>query len=302
MVKIAFLLTGQYRTFPKTWKIIREHLLEPNEATVFVYGESSLPLEATKDLQEKWGPFLGDCKIQMVTKDDEYNRLVDYLKATKPALQLEFLKQSGINVNYVFQSGSIIEYYQYMKAFDQMLSYERKHDVKFTHVVRSRLDVVFTIPLFLHEFFSSDSSIMEQDDYASLNSKLIKARRQDNITDVKSTPSLKLCHEQETLWLFRKNVVWIGSRSVMEKLYPLVYFYGTYLTPSVYSFNSETQFNEYCVAHNITSIDFLTQVEEEYLTTRAKNLTLLDGLNLSETYDRRLVMTIVREPTFYFDH
>lgn len=294
MVKIAILFTGQFRTFDRTWKIIKQNLILPNSATIFIFGESPEPEISRKEVEQKWEGHIGTCYFTHSTRNEEYNQIVNYLRNSKIALKFEMLARSGINPEYVFQSGSILEYYQYMKTFDLMLGYERAHNIKFTHIVRSRLDMVFTLPLELNQFFTTPPEDLEM--FKSLGSEKIKQRREENITDVK----FQNLRREDTLWTFRKNVVWIGSREIMERLYPLVYFYGHYLTADKWCFNSESQFNLYCQAHNISRIDFLTMVEEEYLTTKSKNLNLIVGTELGD-YDPKLVMTIVRGPDFPFD-
>lgn len=300
---LAVLLTGQYRTFDRTWQLIHKHLLQPNDARVFVFAEHSDPEAARAAIVDRWRDHVGSCTVLPSTRTEDYHHILVHLLKSKPAIQAEAMHKAGFNQNYLVSSGSVLEYYQFLRAYDQMLAYERQHDVKFTVVVRSRLDVVFTVPLELRSFFSTNHAETTEAEFTSLGVPLVAERQHAWIyrNQIRNPPSTRRLQERDVVWTFRKNVVWIGRREVMDRLYPLLYWYGTYVTDSPYSFNSETQFNEFCFAHNITTVDFHTAVEERYLVSREANTTLLSGSQLSETRDRDLVVTVVRPLDYHFD-
>ena len=300
---LAVLFTGQYRTFDRTWRTIESHLLSCNNAKAFIFAEHSDPEAATASITEKWKRHIGVCKVLPTTRTVEYRQILSYLLGNKPAIHPELMQKAGFSQNYLIQSGSILEYYQFLKAYDQMLDYERVHDVKFTVVVRSRLDVVFAIPLELRSFFARDHAEMTEVEFTSLNHPLLASRQHAWIHpgQIRNPPSSLPLQRRDVIWTFRKNVIWLGRREVMDRLYPLLYWYGSYVTDSPWCFNSETQFNEFCVAHNVTTIDFHTTTEERYLVSKEANITLLCGDELSNVYDRDLVVTIVRPFDHHFD-
>ena len=269
-MSVAVILTGQYRCFDNTFKNIKDFLLLPNNAKVFVYCETSLTREEfRKNLEIKWGEeVIGDC---VVYKDRplEFHQIYKNLIATKPAIQPCKFAQVGFGQSYLWNSGSILEYYQYRKAFDLLSEYEKRTGKKFDIIVRSRLDIVYGERLYLSSFFNRiDSGILERIGdggkyIMNLGNETLAKNNNSNPAHYGYVCDLSgekfdsareiLDHIQEAsyIWTLGPNQVWIGRREIMAKLYKLLYSYGDYDIGFRDGFNSETQFTQFCKAHNI---------------------------------------------------
>jgi hypothetical protein len=144
-MKTAILLTGGYRTFEICYKTLIKHILLPNEAKAFILldGKKEEELRIRELLGED---YIGDIFQVSTSRDKNFQAICEYLAKTKPAIQANVFAKVGWSQSYVFNSGSILEYYQYMKCFDMMVDYEKRNDIAFDIVLRSRLDIVVGQP------------------------------------------------------------------------------------------------------------------------------------------------------------
>lgn len=302
---ISFLFTGRVRTFASTAKLIRDHLLIPNSATYFIYAELGDPadLDLLNQTLQLWDSIPGSVATS-TGRSVDFEKILNFLLSTQPALRPSVMNRTGISVNYLKSSGSILEYYQFIQVYDLMLKYEKQHHIKFDVVVRTRLDVIFTDRLDLKSFFekevSSDPLTLEVEvEVRGLGNDRIISNLNSNIKFLGDPPPSS--SPLNPLWTFRKNVVWIGRRSVMDRLYPLLYWYGAYDDGTPYTFNSETQFQLFCKNHNINLIDYYTEIEEQYLVSKRSNTSLIEDQQLGTSVNPRLIMAIVRPPNYRFD-
>ena len=269
-MSVAVILTGQYRCFDKIYTNIEKKLLVPNNAKVFVFCETSLTKdEMRKNLERKWGDkVIGGCDVYK-ERPKEFHNIYKTLIATKPAIQSSKFARVGFGQSYLWGSGSILEYYQYMKAFDLLSEYEKQTGEKFDIIVRSRLDIVYGECLYLSSFFNCiDSVILERIGDAAkyiinLGNETLASNNNSNAPHyghMCDLSGIKFDTEREILdhirtssyiWTLGTNQVWIGRRETMRKLHKLVYSYGDYDIGSKEGFNSETQFTQFCKAHNI---------------------------------------------------
>ena len=283
-MSVAVILTGQYRCFDKTSKNIKDFLLIPNNTKVFVYCETSRSKQDFKqDLERKWGGgVIGDCGVYK-ERLHEFHAIYKNLVATKPAIQPSKFARVGFGQSYLWNSGSILEYYQYMKAFDLLSEYEKQTGEKFDIIVRSRLDIVYGECLYLSSFFNRiDSGILERIGNAgkyimNLGNETLARNNNSNpahyghICDLSGInfdterEILEHIRSASYIWTLGPNQVWIGRREIMGKLHKLIYSYGDYDIGSKEGFNSETQFTQFCKAHNIKHFMCGAAMDSKYI-------------------------------------
>ena len=314
-MSVAVIFTGQYRCFNKTSKNIKDFLLMPNNAKAFVYCETSHSQQDLKqDLERKWGAETIAACAAYRERPAEFHNIYKHLVGTKPAIQPCKFARVGFGQSYLWNSGSILEYYQYMKAFDLLSEYEKKIGEKFDIIVRSRLDIVYGQPLNLSSFFSCvDPQIMERiaDPVKYImnlgNETMSKYNRGNpahygHVCDLSGMnfdcPREILDHIQEAsyIWTLGMNQVWIGRRDTMAKLHKLIYSYGDYDIGFKDGFNSETQFTQFCKAHNIKHFMYASSIDAKYSPfwgDQQYNRSLHQCLQ-SENMPREVIYAILR--------
>lgn len=280
--KIALFLTGGYRIFDKTWKLIKKNIVLPNNATVFCYCESTLDNnEFCRKMYDYFKDNIGYVKTVTSSRTDEFNNILLFLLNTKPGLKKEIFDAVGLNRQYIITSGSILEYYQYMQCYNLMLQYEKDHNIYFNTIIRSRPDIPIYQELHIKKFFEQiDTSFLNNGIEHYIRSLLNNTIYTNNINNknilqykykynpfkgiyiTKKTNIQELINNEQFIWTIYDNWIWIGKRHVMEKLYAMIYFYGDYIGDN-YSFNSETQFREYLIRMNCRLIQYCTEAESE---------------------------------------
>lgn len=157
-MKVALLVTGEIRTLEKTWKLILDHIIAPNEADVFIYGQKQaydkheLPF-AQDQFHQYWGSAVKSIKFMSLEELREYNLLSQYLYHYKPAFKSEVFARSGVNKEYLLQSGTLIEHYQIWRCGQMILQYEQQNQIKYDLVMRIRLDSIFIHPFECKAFY-----------------------------------------------------------------------------------------------------------------------------------------------------
>jgi hypothetical protein len=317
MSKVCVLFTGAYRTFDKTYKHILDNILKPNSAKAFILCETEQSqMEFENLIRTRWDEYVGSVKGLQTTRTSEFNNIIEYLFKSKPGLSNTKLNEHGFNQDYLKNSGSILEYYQFMKCYELMLEYERINNVKFDIIIRSRLDLIITQPLNLLDFFNKiDNNLLakyKEDVYIrSLgnenmakelsDNKVVKLfeyepfRKSNTIFDISAT--LKKINENKQIWTFYCNWIWIAKRHTMDLLYSFIYFYGHFLSNKRDYFNSENQFFDYLNYHNCEIHHFFTQNEWDLWTQHEVHgyKTILDDTSLNPEIDiSKIIATIIR--------
>lgn len=311
-MQTAILFTGRYRTFEKCHKIIKEQFIVPNQAKIFVYCEGG---ESVKDriISLIGEEYIGDILCLPSTRTPEFKELCNFLTKTKPAIQKEVFQKVGWSQNYVFDSGSILEYYQFMKCYDMLLQYERENDMKFDILVRSRLDMITGEPLRLRDFFT----VLDKDVRRKYGDDFYKYGMGNEVAcEMLMLDEYEDCHLErdcvipdllddlnhgDYLWVLGVNQIWIGKRHVFDRLYPLVFFYGTYVTENPFMFNSETQFAEHCKYKNITIFRHSTHaVDGHYICSKSAHQSLIIDGELNPERRKGLMYSIVRPDGYPF--
>lgn len=282
-MKVALLFTGSYRSFNLVAKKIYENLVLPNEAICFIYYES----DTNKDqiIYEKFGSNVGKCRHFVTTRDEEFESIKTMIlnDKTRTAISQQKFDKIGWDRNYIVNSGSMIEYYQFMKCFDLMLEYEREKNVKFDIIARTRLDLFFLEPMFFKNFFENINEELREkcksDDVyiRSLGSEtMAKVLIEEQLTEIatkfpvvidnnlKIDNLLEFINNNDHIWTFGANNFWIGKREVMLLSKNLIYHYGKYDSGEDFTFNSETQFCFFFIYHNIKRYFYATKYDGDY--------------------------------------
>ena len=301
--RVAIIFTGRLRTFDKTYHNILHNLVDPNMATTFLFCECDRTAEqVASDVKTKWGSFGG--VITASERPSEFDNLIDYLLKTQPNIQPDKFNAS-VPPNYIVNSGSILEYYQFSKGYDLMLEYERKHSVRFDIIVRSRLDIVFGNKMNILDFFDpslqrtrrafSDPSIY----FESLGNSSIAAigthEPAPHVADIPVAPPHdidKAILSNQYIWTLGHNQVWIGRREAVGQLSFLCYSYGRYNSARPSTFNSESQFTLFCQSRNIHHIRLSMGAGSKYCASRSLNEGLLKSPE--DDIDTDIIITILR--------
>jgi hypothetical protein len=317
MSKVAVLFTGAYRTFDKTYQYILDNILKPNNATAFVLCESPLSNEEfNNSLKSKWNNHIGLVKSVSTTRTEEFNNILEYILKSKEGLSNDNLIKYGYSQNYLKNSGAILEYYQFMKCYELMLEYEKLHNIKFDVIIRSRLDLILTQPLYLNTFFDKLNMdlfnkygeevyirSLGNENMANLlsSNKMVKLFEYQpfimNTLSYDCTNTLNKINENKYIWTFYCNWTWIAKRHTMDLMYPFVYFYGNIFSDKRDYFNSENQFYDYLQSHNCQIFHFFTQAEWDLWTKNELRgyKTILDDFSLNPEIDKTLIIaTIIR--------
>jgi hypothetical protein len=292
---IAIVITGRLANL-ETCVLLRDHLVVPNSpVTIFYYLENHESSPVTHDmLLSLFGcPMYGI--ITTNSRTPEYNALLDYLMANAPALQPSVLMD--FPREFFYRAGAILEYYQFMKAYDLMLAHERESDgdVDFEVVVRARWDVVFREPMRIRSFFwnpppPAPTPPAEEDLYVrSLGNAVIgeRLRAGELVQDLFEfrSPAHLLSHDPKTMdrtmWTFYCNWIWIAKRRTMDLMRSFVFSYGQYLgegqylgdsgrradsLPPRHCFNAENQFYFHLRHYGVNVVHYFTRREWDLWT------------------------------------
>jgi len=233
-MRTAVLFTGQERTLPRTIKLLRCNLLEPNNATIFLACESSDPDRLKGHFD---GLEIGGTDIRDTFRDPEFNSFISMIwcSGRRALLRGVFERsQEGYTIEYVFQSGTLLQYYQIWKAWLLLLEYEQKHG-KFDVVVRCRPDALITEKLNLSSVLSSDELTCRSFGSERVRRLLTPTNQPTN------TAVLTLGAEQ----------IWIARRDVFALLGPMLLSYGCWDSGTTYAFNSESFFEQFCKMNHL---------------------------------------------------
>jgi hypothetical protein len=271
---IAFIFTGNPRTFHKTHRLIYDNLLSCQRSPyhIFVLCETSDP-SFEETVRGAWGRGCGSgdgdggstIKIMESTRTPAFVDLVEYLLVHKPAFRN--LERDHFPADFFRKSGCILEYYQFMLAYDLMLDYERNHPgIHFDAVVRSRFDVVLTEPMVIRKRDAGQVEIPEPivrraaGHHHHHHPPQVMAKLFDYPN---GPPPADNTTGMITLYC---NWIWIAARDVMDLMHRFVYCFGDYATDSRHCFNSENQFMLHLKHHNVQLYTYFTVKEWETWT------------------------------------
>lgn len=294
-ISIAILFTGRIGS---TARLQRENLVGCNgRVSIFYYLEQGVTRVHGDEAGAEGGNdplslLLGvppsSCRGEIVRdsrNDPAYRAILDYVMANAPALRPEVLERERFDREFFYRAGAVLEYYQFMKAHEHMLEYERSEGVTFDVVVRSRLDVVLRGPLRIRDFFERVDEPMlsefgPQIYVQSLGCRAMAERiRAGEVvplfeyrnaifdggsggmpSDSQSVMSQIL--NDKIMWTMYCNWMWIARRHTMDLMPHFVYRYGALVLPRArHCFNSENQFYLHLAHHNVKLAYYFTRKE-----------------------------------------
>lgn len=227
-MRTAVIVNGQERRLRCTVNLLKQNLLLPNAAVMFLACESGDPGTTAAYFQ---GAHYGGSLILPSLRDAEFNAFMQFLNTSnRPAITPEAFGRSGEgwSMEYLHTSGTVIQYYQVWKAWQMILDYERTNGMRFDVVIRCRPDSILTERLDLSlPYFGSERIRARQ-----LGGADVTLRDNNVIT-------------------FGQEQFWVARRDVFALLGPMVFTYGTWDSGGLFPFNSESFFDQFCKANNI---------------------------------------------------
>jgi hypothetical protein len=227
-MRTAVIVNGQERGLRRTVNLLKQNLILPNDAVMFLACESGNAAVTASYFQ---GAHYGGSLILPSLRDTEFNAFMQFLNhSNRPAITPEAFGRSGEgwNMSYLHSSGTVIQYYQVWKAWQLILEYERNNNMRFDVVIRCRTDSILTERLDLSlPYFGSER---------------IRTRQQ-GASGVSLQPN--------TVVTFGPEQFWVAPRDVFALLGPMVFTYGTWDSGGLFAFNSESFFDEFCKANHI---------------------------------------------------
>lgn len=231
---IAVIVNGQERGLRRTAGLLKQNLLLPNDAVMFLACESGNPAVTASYFQ---GAQYGGSLILPSLRDAEFNAFMYFLDTcNRPAITSEAFGRSGEgwNMGYLHSSGTVIQYYQVWKAWQMILDYERANNMRFDIVVRCRTDSILTEKLDLSlPYFGSER---------------IRTRQ---------TGAAEVTLRDNNVVTFGQEQFWVARRDVFALLGPMLFSYGSWDSGGLYPFNSESFFAQFCKANNIVHDMFI---------------------------------------------
>jgi len=247
----AVIITGQIRTFEKILKSLVENIVVPNNAVVFICCETDNKENLDKILNKYPEINIGGIITEPSFRNGELNSILNMIiKSNRKGLSHEVFerarKADGINwnINYIETSGTIIQYYQFWKIWHVLLEYERKNKCKFENIIRTRTDVFISKKINISNVFEEGGYIQNLYNKSMLVDNSIYF---DKLTNIIHKPC-------DTIITLSTEQVWIGKRTVFDCLSNILFHYGLWDSGHSFSFNSETNFHEFCKNYNIYHI------------------------------------------------
>jgi hypothetical protein len=166
-LSIAILYTGQIRTLLQTIEAFNKNVIEPNiNHTIHIYTCLEYPetynqIEINQYKQE----------IEQIFHDQFHHHLISMIWISSKDPLCKFIREktvenmpvSDIWKDYLCnRSGSITEYYQLYKGYEQIQNYANNHNIIYDLFIRTRCDIMIPQPLDFNVFQYSDDEITKR--------------------------------------------------------------------------------------------------------------------------------------------
>jgi hypothetical protein len=166
---LAILLTGGLRTLAQIFPNFHKNVLSVNKHTLFIACETDTPDKLFEALSRYPDINIGAVIHTPSFRNEPQYQAIERMIETsdRPGLSREVYKRAteadgcggtnwlAIGPGFIKSSGSIIQYYQVWKLWQHVLAYERAQpDVKFTHCMRTRCDIIFNEPIRITDAFN----------------------------------------------------------------------------------------------------------------------------------------------------
>ena len=172
----------------------------------------------------------------------------------RPALQDPVFRRNHEqwSIAYVWNSGTVIQYFQLWKAWMNLLEYERMHG-KFDIVVRWRTDVILTETLDLSKLTTNSDELTCR---SMGNDRIRKTVETRTTFPTKYEHPIGHPFNDNVVWTLGWEQAWIAKRDTFALFGPMIFTYGCWDSGLTCAFNSETFFHEFCNANGITHWGF----------------------------------------------
>lgn len=278
--KVALLITGGFRTFDKSLETIYENIISKNDCICFFLVEGVWGPKIIWDNVNKYpGIKIGWLMSAESYRDKHYNAIVEMTKnSDRDALKREVFErasaQPGNDIdwpnygpNFIFNtSGSLLQFYQVWRLWQHVTRYERENNMKFTHAVRVRTDLLIGKPLFISDTFAADNPILRE---MEKNNEFTDA--EDESCEYFDSKRLTMdTYPGDYLITLGVDIVWIAKRNVFQQLTNMVFHYGIWDSGAAYAFNAEGCFHQFCKHNNIRHY-YLTEKHFPLYTTNIED-------------------------------
>ena len=135
-MKLAIFYTGLFRTFEKTYKYLFENVLLNDECHIFACIDKA-DEDKKEILEEKLGKHL-----KTICFVEKYNEEMRDIWNNHVFLALNGKVHHSWIDYLLHRSGSVFEYYQLYKCYQNMIEYENENNIKYDYVLRIRLDMI----------------------------------------------------------------------------------------------------------------------------------------------------------------
>lgn len=279
-MKVAILYTGELRTFRKTLHLFKKNILDKQDCYIF----ATVQMNESQNIQEIVPLFIDTMQnslksLEFLDKNDK-----EWLKNKENSLDI--LKNRGVVggwLNYLSNSGSMIEYYQLYKSYQKMCEYEKNNDIVFDFVIRFRTDTIWTKPLDL-SWYNPEFLSKSVEEMTSIFTNV----------ENKYGNSFIFPESEKFVLTFRENVIYMCSRKIIDDISVLGVTYGQYqdFENNNYWFNAESQFRGILSKNKISWFDYRGENEEKMMVDMKYNSEILDE-NFENT-KQDLLFAIIR--------
>ena len=164
---IAILYTGQVRTLLKTIEAFHNNVIRPNiHHTIHIYTCLEHPESNNKTEIQQYKQ-----EVEQLFHDQFQNHLISmtWISSKDPLCKfirektVENMPVSDLWKDYLCnRSGSITEYYQLYKGYEQIENYSNQHQIKYDFFIRTRCDIMIPQPFDLNTFQYSIDEITKR--------------------------------------------------------------------------------------------------------------------------------------------
>lgn len=286
-MKVAVLLTGALRTIRKTIKYLKKNILLTSDVDIFACVQN----DSSKISISEWEKWFRET-IGLYIKSIEWFSLESYP---------EWIKQRDTLINHILipeewkhylrSSGSMIEYAQLQISYLKMSVFEQEHNFKYSYIIKSRTDTIYTKPIDFHWLHWTDAQVefrieniidemkfnnIELNDKNIVKYFMTTIFSDDLILNIKDMisemienrdgPFPKLTPEELNNYIkcgsyiltIRANNLYIVRRELFNLIPSLGTMYGMlhYPQEDEYWFNAENQFRAACYNSNLTIYNY----------------------------------------------
>lgn len=291
-MKIAVLYTGEFRTIKKTLHLFKKNILDSNSGDYYVFAT----IQPNKDMTDisEINQYVVEVKKTMMNSLktlEIFNKDDIYWINLKNQL-LENIRNKGVPeswVQYLNNSGSMVEYYQMYKSYINMCQYEKQNGICFDLVVRFRTDTIWTKPFDLSWYTGIPNS---HDEVENMYKECLRCMTKNTKNTINQ--SFVFPNSIKFIITFRENVIYLCPREYFDEISILGLTYGHYKDDenNYYWFNAESQFRGILKENKISCYDYMSDQESKAMGDMQYNSEILDE-NCENTKEN-LLFAIIR--------